>query len=131
MSSIGGEVIQACKAANVVGNRVWRADKVPERPTFPYITVLDMIYDVPALSGDCSTIARTRGVQVDLWQKSADEVVTLAEQLVDALDGANLTANQRVHGARGADCQRIDDPNPQIIHHAITLNISHGQAVTV
>jgi hypothetical protein len=128
--SIGGAVIGIVRASALVATRVWRSDKMPERPkTFPYVTVLDMISDAPGLSGDCETMARFRLVQVDVWQRTKDEDFLLCERLVDMLDGTAVVAAQRAWRVKVVDAQRLDDPDEQIIHHALTLRIAHRQPV--
>lgn len=114
-----------------VSGRVFRADKVPESPTYPYVTFTDAVSMVPALDGDCATMARARLVSVDLWQKSKDEDPLMPERLVNALDGAALSgASQHVYGCKVTDCVRLDDPDDSIVHHALSVRPVHATAIT-
>lgn len=129
--SIGGSIKAAVVAWGGVSGRVFRSDKVPENPTFPYVTFMDAVSMAPALEGDCATMARARLVTVDVWQKSKDEDPLLPERLVNALDGAGLSdASQHVYGCKVIDCVRLDDPDDSISHHALSMRPVHAATIT-
>lgn len=128
--SIAGAVKAAVVTSNLVAGRIWRSDKVPESPTFPYVTLDDMISDTVALDGDCDVLALVMLLQIDLWQKAKDESFTLPVALRNAVSGAVLVANQKVYKCKVIDSQRLPDPDVSLVHHALTVRAVHAAALT-
>lgn len=127
MSSTGGAVRTVLVDASLtgVGPRIFRDIAPPETP-YPYITISDEITNQPSLLGDNLVIARSRQLRVNLWQVRQSENISLIDEVVDALDSADLNSNKNVFGCRVLDVQRIYDSEDDIVLHAITLNITQG-----
>lgn len=131
----GAALAKLLKDADVVGTRVFERGKLArfaEKATLPYITWFDPIADGPALQGDCDVLAETRLLQVSLWQKMADEDADLYRALKGVINGANLNglepsdapSKQHVYQCRVQDGQRLDDPQPGLVQHAITVRLT-------
>ena len=124
MSSIGGAIrtVLVNDTITGVGTRIYR-DIAPPETAYPYITIFDELGNTPALIGDQVVLARTRLVQVSLWQVRQSENVAIVDEIVSALDNASLSANKFVYRVRVTDIQRTFDSEDDIILHAITLNV--------
>ena len=109
-----------------VNDRVW-ADDAPSNPTFPYVTIADAISTAPAISGDGGAFTVfEREVQVDLWQRAADEDDELPGWLREVLHRAVLTDVPGVRiRLRVRDIQRFYERDTRIVHHALTLVVRH------
>lgn len=126
MSTIGGALRSVIVADGAVSGRVFR-DRAPDSPTFPYITFLDPISLVPGMTGDGVVLTRERQVQVDLWQKTREESDPLLARVVSLVDDADLDTGdgRKVFRTRMTSLQRVEDPDPGIVHHALTLTVRH------
>jgi hypothetical protein len=124
MASIGGAIrtVLVNDSITGVGSRIYR-DIAPPETTYPYITIFDELGNTPALIGDQVVLARTRLVQVSLWQLRQSENTAIIDEVVAALDNANLSANKFVYRVRVADIQRAFDSEDDTILHAVTLNV--------
>jgi hypothetical protein len=105
-----------------VGSRIYR-DIAPPETAYPYITIFDELGNTPALIGDQVVLARTRLVQVSLWQLRQSENTAIIDEVVAALDSANLSANKFVYRVRVTDIQRTFNSEDDTILHAVTLNV--------
>lgn len=126
MATIAGAIRTLIVAANVVGTRAYRhraADAADH--TYPYVTFLPRISDTVALRGDARTMARTRLVQVDLWQRADAEDDNVIKTLTTALDGATLTADEKTWSCWVQDIQEVLDPDPDLVHHSITVSVTY------
>lgn len=124
-NTVGGGLRDLIINDGVVSGRVW-ADRAPEKPTFPYVTIIDAISTAPALEGDSAILALQRLAQVDLWQRGGAEDDQAVRSVFDSLNGAKvtLTSGGRFR-IRVQDTQRIFEPDTNIVHHAFTLGIKH------
>lgn len=124
MASTGGAIRTALVDAAITGisSRIYR-DIAPPETTYPYVTISDEITNQPALFGDKRVLARSRQLRVNLWQLRTEESVGLIDEIVAALDSANISANQYVYGVRVFDIQRQFDSEDDTILHAITVNV--------
>jgi hypothetical protein len=125
MASIGGAIRTVLLNDTITGvsTRIFR-DIAPPETTYPYITIFDELSNTPALLGDSLVLARTRMVQVSLWQVRTSENVAIINEVVAALDNATLNADQLVLKVRVADIQRIFDSTDDTILHAVTVNVT-------
>jgi len=124
MSSIGGAIrtVLVNDSITSVGSRIYR-DIAPPETAYPYITIFDELGNTPALIGDQVVLARTRLVQVSLWQLRQSENTAIIDEVVAALDSANLSANKFVYRVRVTDIQRTFNSEDDTILHAVTLNV--------
>lgn len=104
-----------------IGGNVFR-DQAPEGLGLPYVTFIDGITDVLSLEGDGRGIMRRRTLQIDAWQNSSAEDLTLVDLLVGAVDGFKPGAYTQF---RVTDVQRIFEPATKIVHHAVTVQVNH------
>jgi len=125
MASIGGVIRTVLLNDTITGvsTRIFRDIAPPETP-YPYITIFDELSNTPALIGDSLVLARTRMIQVSLWQLRTSENVTIINEVVAALDNATLNADQLVFKVRVADIQRVFDSTDDTILHAVTVNVT-------
>jgi hypothetical protein len=124
MASIGGAIrtVLVNDSITSVGSRIYR-DIAPPETAYPYITIFDELGNTPALIGDQVVLARTRLVQVSLWQLRQSENTAIIDEVVAALDSANLSANKFVYRVRVTDIQRTFNSEDDTILHAVTLNV--------
>ena len=81
----------------------------------------------PELLGDGVVKARVQELQIDLWQSLQSEDVTTVESLLAALDGAALTgADKAIFKCKVSDIQRLTEPEEDICHHALTVDVVHS-----
>jgi hypothetical protein len=130
--SPGAALGRAIKTADITGTRVFQRGHLArfgERVTLPYITWDDPITGGTELEGDCEVIAEFRVLQVSLWQKAVDHSPELVRSLKAAIRAADLNSSanrsaQHIYGPpRISDEQRIDDPEPGIVHDAISVRL--------
>ena len=124
MASVGGAIRTVLVNDSITGvtNRIYR-DIAPPETTYPYITIFDELANTPALIGDQVVLARTRLVQVSLWQLRQSENTSIVNEIVAALDNASLTADQFIYRVRVTDISRSFDADDDTILHAISLNV--------
>lgn len=115
--TIRSEIIALLDGVVALGNRNY-ADKAPENEPKPHTRVLDQIAESPALKGDARTLARRRQVQVDLWQRAADDDGALSTTVQNVLDGASIPSALRL-SVNSAN--RVYDPDFELSHTVITL----------
>lgn len=124
MPSIGGAIRTALIDASITGvtSRIYR-DIAPPETTYPFVTISDEITNQPALLGDKTVLARIRQLRVNLWQIRTEENVGVVDEIVAALDSADISANKDVFRVRVFDIQRVFDSEDDTILHAVTLNV--------
>jgi hypothetical protein len=124
MSSIGGAIrtVLVNDTITGVGTRIYR-DIAPPETAYPYITIFDELSNTPALIGDQVVLARTRLVQVSLWQLRQSENTSIVNEIVSALDNAALAADQFIYRVRVTDISRSFSAEDDTILHAVTLNV--------
>lgn len=105
----------------VVGERLYADEVARGGMTYPYIGVLDHLSEVPATKGDGRTTAKRRTVQVDLWQLAEDEDAGLLTAVENALDGVRIDG---AYAVAVTSSFRIYDPDPKVVHHAITCSVA-------
>lgn len=128
MASVGAAVRTAITGASISGinNNVFR-DLAPDSQALPYVTLMSDISRAAAFQGDGNVLARTQVVQVDLWQTLSSEDVTTVESLLAALDSATLTgADKHIFKCRVIDVARLTEPDQDICHHALMLDVTHS-----
>jgi hypothetical protein len=109
-------------------------DQAPEGEAYPYGTIREQISLVPEAAfsqydDDDGHVLEL--VQVDLWQRKKNpatgerlEDFTLADRLVAGLRGAQLPdAPYPVAGVEVVGAPRVPDPDPNLVHHAITITV--------
>lgn len=119
--TIGGEVkalLDEVEGITAVYRRAW----VPEDAQFPYASFLDPVSVSVGLAGDARTLKRRTLIQVDLWQKEAEEDDGLLDAVMDAIDGASITSGRvRVQDATLVPEESADS---DIVHHALTVSVA-------
>ena len=95
-------------------------DEVPEDTPMPYAALLDDISFVPTLKGDARAMAWRRLIQVDLWETAADESEDLHEDILGALDGAQVTGGTHLSVQSSI---RAYEPDPKYVHRALTIEV--------
>lgn len=107
----------------ILGGRVYR-DEHPEDPNvaWPYANVRDDVSRNPAVRGDQRTVAWTRLVQVDVWQRAEAEDDGLLDTVLAALDGAEPPGRDLLIQVDAS--QRLYEPEARIVHHAVTLRVA-------
>lgn len=112
------EIIALLDTISALGQRNF-GDKAPEGAAFPYtVTKVLLPGRSPALTGEGRVFYWRDLVQIDLWDRSATEDLTLLDEICDVLDGTKIVSGLRLH-VRGAN--RLDDPDFTLAHTAITL----------
>ena len=127
MASVASAIRTKITAANVtnVTTKVYR-DVAPDDTAMPFVTFMSDLSRSPELEGDGIVMARRQMLRVDLWQKLKDENVAIVEQVLAAVDGADLTGvDKKVFNCRVTDIQRLVDLDDGICHHALTLEVVH------
>ena len=113
-------------ALSNVTTKVFR-DVAPDSTAMPYVTFDDDLARSPALFGDNAVRARSRMVQIDLWQNLDGEDVTLIDSLLAAVDSADLTgADKTIFGCRVVDIQRFIEPSSNLCRHSLTAMITQA-----
>ena len=128
MASVASAVRTAITGASISGinNNVFR-DLAPDSQALPYVAFMSDISREPAFQGDGNVLARTQVVQVDLWQALSSEDVATVESLLAALDSATLTgADKHIFKCRVLDVARLTEPEQDICHHALMLDVTHS-----
>lgn len=116
-----------------LGVSVYR-DRAPINIAPPYITVVEAISVTPERAFNSFDDAEKHVVelaQVDVWQAWHDasgygiaESYTLADAVAKALDGALPTSPPtRVMGMRLTGMVRLLEPEQNIVHHALTVEV--------
>ena len=119
MASVASAIRTKITAANVtnVTTKVYR-DVAPDDTAMPFITFMSDLSRAPELRGQM--------LRVDLWQRLKDENVAIVEQVLAAVDGADLTGvDKTVFNCRVTDIQRLVDLEDGVCHHALTLEVVH------
>lgn len=130
--------IKAALAGPFPSLPVWRDRAEEDAATFPRVTVLEQVSTVLLNHGDQgapnAALAVDEEVQLDLWQLYRDpttnavvEDYTLAERIAKALTGTPMAVTGRhVYRCRAATWVRFLDPEPNLVHTVIRLNVSHS-----
>ena len=128
MASVGASLRTVITAATItsVGSNVFR-DVAPDTQALPFVTFATDISREPELEGDGLVKARKQVIQVDLWQRLTSENVAIIEELIAALDGANLTgADKNVFKCKVANIYRLVELDANISHHALEVEVFHS-----
>lgn len=125
-NTIGGALRTVIVDDGRFGERVW-ADRGPKQvSTWPYVTFQDGIDAAPALQGDAAVSMLERFVQIDLWEKAAEEDEAHGRALYGLLNGARITlGDAHVCRVKVAGAVRIFEPDTYIVHRAFTLSVKH------
>lgn len=111
--------------------------RAPANHARPFITIVDQVSLVPAgafAQHDDPDGHVRELVRVDVWQdeRAADAKVedrSLADKVVLGLRGVKLPAAPfDVDGVTVVGAPRIPDPDPNIVHHAITIAVNRTLA---
>src|SRR3990167_5668494 len=121
LSALRAIIINA-DIATSVSNRVYPyGDPGVDVSAFPYITIMDYVDEGIRTTGDADVISKSRTIQVSLWQKTADEDDNLIEQLMDAVDRANLAdTDTKTLRVRVLGVTRIVERDTAVVQHALT-----------
>lgn len=133
MSANTANAIKAYIETLGLGVSVYR-DRAPNNIAPPYITVIEgiSITSDPAFNAfDDPEKHVVELAQVDVWQAWHDaagtgvvESYTLADAVAKALDGGLPTSPPtRVMGMRLTGMVRLLDPDQNIVHHALTVEV--------
>ena len=128
MATVTAALRTAIVNANLsnVTTKVYR-DLAPDGTSTPFVTFSDDLARSPALFGDNAVRARTRMVQVELWQDLDGEDVALIDSLLAAVDSATLTgADKTIFGSRVDDLRRFADADTNTCRHFLTLSITQA-----
>lgn len=133
MAASTSGAVKALLEAQGLGVSVFRDQAVTDA-TFPYITVSEDISTVP--DGVWNAFDDPDGhvselVQVDIWQRDRHpttrallESYTLSDAVMKALHGSRLAgAPKAVSGVVVVDRTRLREPENNIVHTAITLQV--------
>ncbi len=101
--------------------RVSADDEARGGMTIPYALVMDHLTENPVLRGDRRAMAWRRVVQVSVFQWMATEDPTLIESVQNVLDGATIAGTWHL---RVDSSTRAADPNPKVVHHAVTCSVA-------
>jgi hypothetical protein len=88
---------------------------------FPYALVIDHINEGVAIRGDRRAMAWRRTVQVSVFQRTATEDPALLDSVLNALDGATVPGAWHL---RVDSSTRAADPDPKVVHHAVTCSLA-------
>jgi hypothetical protein len=139
-ASVGGAIKTVIEQAGL-GLAAYR-DQPAARAPLAYCVVNDEVAAITLLHGDASDPYRDeavrREVQVDLWQSKRDPVTgtmveryDLAERLMFVLHGSLLpTAPSHVFGCRVTGRTRLADPDTNLVHHVIAMEVDHRSIVS-
>jgi len=125
MTTIAASIRTHLVAADIsyIGTKIYR-DMAPPSTSYPYMTYFDQLNDRVVLQGDSRTKARNMLIQFDLWQKRADEDVSIAAEISAALEQITISdPDTKVFACNLYDVQRIVEFDDDIIHHAFSLNV--------
>lgn len=126
--TIGGGLRQLLVDTGLLNERVFR-DWAPKGVTYPMVVFQDTLSDAPVLYGDDVVLAKQRMAQVSLWQRLNKEDDTLPGKVERALDGKRfMTESGAIYRVRVRDTQRVPQPDPDLVHHALTVAIWHDAA---
>ena len=128
MASVGASLRTVITGASItsVGSNVFR-DVAPDTQALPFVTFATDISREAELEGDGVVKARKQVIQVDLWQRLTSENVAIIEELIAALDGANLTgADKTIFKCKVANVYRLVELDPNISHHALDVEVFHS-----
>lgn len=92
---------------------------------FPYALVMDHLTESVALRGDRRAMAWRRVVQVSVFQRTPNESHALVDSVLAALDGAAVPGAWHL---RVTLSTRVSDPDPKVVHHAITCDVARPRA---
>lgn len=123
MTTLGGRVKAIVDGTNLLRSVVRDFQRGTD-VEFPYCTFVDPISRTRVLSGDARPVAYRRLMQLDLWEKEPSTV--LPDQLATAIDGVQLPADDgdvRAYRLLVVGQQRLDDPEPAVVHTAYTLAV--------
>ena len=123
--SVGGAIRQLLVDADLPGVTAIYRDFGPPNAEKPYISYWDELRNIPQLTGDGVVRSRLREVQVDIWQYKNAENFELSNLVVAALDGVKkIDAANYVYQIRVSNIQRLVSSQDDLIHHAISLEVS-------
>lgn len=124
--NITSAVRQLVVDTNDYNNRVFLR-RAPEKATLPYVTLLPNIGTQPHLLGDAETMAFSRMMQVDLWQKTSEEKTSLVADLRNALDGATIELSTgKAWRLRVESDNDVPEPfGTNVVHHSFTCTLMH------
>lgn len=134
MSATSAGAIKAYIESLGLALPTFRRQAPPEQVLFPYVTVQEAISLVTDLSGDeadpDARVTARELVQVDLWEQrrqsdGSGERYGLPALLLRRLRAARLPiiGTSRVYGVSGLSLTYVPDPDPAIVHHALSLTI--------
>ena len=127
MASVGSSLRAAITGASItsVGANVFR-DMAPDTQALPFITFQTDISRDAELEGDGVVKARKQQCLVHLWQNLPSENVVIIEEVLAALDGANLTgADKTIFKCKVSNINRLVELDANICHHALNVEIYH------
>ena len=123
--SVGGAIRQLLVDADLPGVTAIYRDFGPPNAEKPYISYWDELRNIPQLTGDGVVRSSLREVQVDIWQYKNAENFELSNLVVAALDGVKkIDAANYVYQIRVSNIQRLVSSQDDLIHHAISLEVS-------
>ena len=128
MASVASAVRTKLTTASItnVGTKVYR-DFAPDEITMPFVTFVSDISRVPVLEGGGVVKARQQTMAVDLWQQLSGESVGLIEEVIAAIDGAELTGvDKTVFQCKVTDVNRMVELDTDVCHHSVTLDVVHS-----
>lgn len=108
-------------------------DQAPPRTARPYVEVTEVIALAPDPLEDAAPSTALETVQVDLWQNWKVKATTaevedpaLAPALIRGIHGQRLPSigTSIVYMVRVAHSIRLFEPDENIVHHAITVEIN-------
>lgn len=126
MANSTGGAVKAFIEAQGLGIAAY-AREAPQGVAMPYLTIQDGITVTPETAFPAHDDPEghvAESVQVDVWQLGSAESFTLPDAVARAFLGANLTGLPS-YGPRACQLDhgpiRVPDPDPNVVHHAVTL----------
>jgi hypothetical protein len=117
------DIKAALMPITALGGRIGLTDK-REDEEYPNVSMVPDVTVAPGLRGDQRTLASIHQGQVDLWQASEDEDDDLRDAVLAAIDGLKMTASAGLLRLQVTSWTRLDDPDFDVVHHAITYSMA-------
>jgi hypothetical protein len=124
MPASTGAAIKAWLESGQLGIAVYRRRKPKDHQTWPYATVDDRVTVVPDAHGDNGADASVREqVQVNVYQRVAEESPTLVDGVTQRLHGAAFAGRTHIYGVTVDVATTVPDPDPSVLHDVITVSV--------
>ena len=118
--SVRSEIVRLLDGVTELGKRNY-ADQRPEGEAMPMTIVLDGLSESVGLAGDSGRVMHWKRLcQVDLWEDAEASSLATIDAVKNVLDGARIVGAFHLHVTSS---DRIYDPDPRLVHTAITCTV--------